>query len=93
MTNTVPPAVQAGAWQFMKYMQSLDGQVGWHLVGSYLPTTQAAASDPRVTKFWETDLAGKMLKTAYQQLLSVDPDKPGPSIGRFLASSWLNAVL
>src|SRR3954454_1452553 len=83
MTNTVPPAVQAGAWQFMKYMQSLNGQVGWHLVASYLPPTQAAASDPRVTKFWDTDRAGKMLKTAYQQLLQVDPDKPGPSIGPY----------
>ena len=49
MTNTVPPEVQAAAWEFMKYMQTVDGQVGWHLVGSYLPTTQAAASDPRVT--------------------------------------------
>jgi sn-glycerol 3-phosphate transport system substrate-binding protein len=83
MTNTGPPEVQAAAWEFMKYMQSVDGQVGWHLVGSYLPTTQAAASDPRVTEFWETDLAGKMLQTAYQQLLSVDPAKPGPSIGPY----------
>jgi sn-glycerol 3-phosphate transport system substrate-binding protein len=83
MTNTVAPEVQAGAWEFMKYMQSTDGQVGWHLVGSYLPTTQAAASDPRVTTFWEDDLAGKMLKTAYQQLLEVDPAKPGPSIGPY----------
>jgi sn-glycerol 3-phosphate transport system substrate-binding protein len=83
MTNTVPPEVQAGAWEFMKYMQSLDGQVGWHLVGSYLPTTQVASSDPRVTEFWETDLAGKMLKTAYQQLLQVDPAAPGPSIGPY----------
>jgi sn-glycerol 3-phosphate transport system substrate-binding protein len=83
MTNTVPKEVQAAAWEFMKYMQSVDAQVGWHLVGSYLPTTQAAASDPRVTTFWEEDLAGKMLKTAYQQLLQVDPEKPGPSIGPY----------
>ena len=64
-------------------MQATDSQVGWHLVGSYLPTTQAAATDPRVTTFWEDDLAGKMLKTAYDQLLEVDPDKPGPSIGPY----------
>jgi sn-glycerol 3-phosphate transport system substrate-binding protein len=83
MTNTVPPEVQAGAWEFMRYMQSTDSQVSWHLVGSYLPTTQAAASDPRVIKFWDTDLAGKMLKTAYEQLLKVDPQKPGPSIGPY----------
>ena len=50
MTNTVAPEVQAGAWEFMKYMQTTDGQVGWHLTGSYLPTTQAAGSDPRVTE-------------------------------------------
>jgi sn-glycerol 3-phosphate transport system substrate-binding protein len=83
MTNTVAPEVQAGAWEFMKYMQSTDGQVGWHLTGSYLPTTQAASSDPRVVEFWQGDLAGEMLQTAYQQLLSVDPEKPGPSIGPY----------
>jgi sn-glycerol 3-phosphate transport system substrate-binding protein len=83
MTNTVAPEVQAGAWEFMKYMQTTDAQVGWHLTGSYLPTTQAASSDPRVTTFWQDDLAGKMLKTAYQQLLEVDPAKPGPSIGPY----------
>jgi sn-glycerol 3-phosphate transport system substrate-binding protein len=83
MTNTVPPEVQAGAWEFMKYMQSTDGQVGWHLKGSYLPTTQAASSDPRVVGFWQDDLAGEMLQTAYQQLLQVDPEKPGPSIGPY----------
>jgi len=83
MTNTVAPEVQAGAWEFMKYMQTTDAQVGWHLTGSYLPTTQAASSDPRVTSFWEDDLAGKMLKTAYEQLLEVDPAKPGPSIGPY----------
>ena len=37
----------------------------------------------KVPHFWEDDLACKMLKTAYEQLLEVDPAKPGPSIGPY----------
>jgi sn-glycerol 3-phosphate transport system substrate-binding protein len=85
LTNTVPPEQQAAAWEFMKFMWQTDSQVAWHLVGSYLPTTQAAAAHPDVVAYWEDDLAGRLLKTAYDQLLQVDPQRPGPQIGPYAA--------
>lgn len=83
MSNGVPPEQQAGAWEFMKFMWETANQVSWHLVGSYLPTTQAAASSPEVTAYWEDDLAGKLLKEGYDELVAIDPERPGPQIGPY----------
>jgi len=83
MTNTVAPEQQAAAWEFMKFMWETENQVAWHLVGSYLPTTQAAAASPEVVAYWQDDLAGRLLKTGYDQLLTVDPQRPGPQIGPY----------
>jgi ABC-type glycerol-3-phosphate transport system substrate-binding protein len=87
MTNTVSPEQQAGAWEFMRFMWETENQVAWHLVGSYLPTTQAAANAPEVVAYWEDDLAGQLLKVGYDQLLQVDPERPGPQIGPYVAYS------
>jgi sn-glycerol 3-phosphate transport system substrate-binding protein len=84
MTNTVTAEQQAAAWEFMKFMWQTENQVAWHLVGSYLPTTQAAANAPEVTAYWEDDLAGQLLKVGYDQLLQVDPQRPGPQIGPYV---------
>jgi sn-glycerol 3-phosphate transport system substrate-binding protein len=83
MSNAGSDAEQAASWDFMKYMWSVDAQVGWHLQGSYLPTTQAAAGNPQVTDYWETDLAGQLLKVGYDELVAVDPQRPGPQIGPY----------
>jgi len=83
MSNTGKPEEQAAAWEFMKYMWSTEAQVGWHVAGSYLPTTQAAASTPEVAEYWEGDLAGRMLKVGYDELVDVDPDNPGPQVGPY----------
>jgi sn-glycerol 3-phosphate transport system substrate-binding protein len=83
MTNTGSPEQQAAAWEFMKFMWKPESQVHWHLLGSYLPTTQAAASNPEVVAFWEDDLAGRILKVGYDQLVAVDPENPGPQIGPY----------
>ena len=85
MTNTVPPEQQAAAWAFMKFMWETDSQVAWHLVGSYLPTTQAVAAHPDVVTYWEDDLAGRLLKVGYDQLLQIDPQRPGAQIGPYAA--------
>ncbi|MGH9085581.1 MAG: extracellular solute-binding protein [Acidimicrobiales bacterium] len=84
MTNTVPPEQQAAAWEFMKFMWQTENQVAWHLVGSYLPTTQTAANAPEVVAYWADDLAGRLLKVGYDQLLQVDPQRPGPQIGPYV---------
>jgi ABC-type glycerol-3-phosphate transport system substrate-binding protein len=83
MSNVGTPAEQAASWDFMKYMWSTDAQVGWHLRGSYLPTTQAAAGNPEVTGYWESDLAGQLLKVGYDELVQVDPARPGPQVGPY----------
>jgi sn-glycerol 3-phosphate transport system substrate-binding protein len=87
LTNTPSDEEQAAAWAFMRFMWERPSQVAWHLVGSYLPTTQAAAGAPEVTAYWTDDLAGRMLKVGYDQLLTVDPDRPGPQIGPYRAYS------
>jgi sn-glycerol 3-phosphate transport system substrate-binding protein len=84
LTNTVPPEQQAAAWEFMKFMWQTENQVAWHLVGSYLPTTQTAANAPEVVAYWADDLAGRLLKVGYDQLLQVDPQRPGPQIGPYV---------
>lgn len=83
MSNVGSDAEQAASWDFMKYMWSADAQVGWHLQGSYLPTTQAAAGNSEVTDYWESDLAGQLLKVGYDELVAVDPERPGPQIGPY----------
>lgn len=83
MTNTGTPEQQAAAWEFMRWMWDVEQQVTWHLQGSYLPTTQLVANDPAVQEFWESDLAGKMLKTAYDQLVQVDSANVAPLIGPY----------
>lgn len=83
MSNVGSDVEQAAAWDFMKYMWSVDSQVGWHLQGSYLPTTQTAAGNPQVTEYWATDLAGQLLKVGYDELVNVDGARPGPQIGPY----------
>jgi sn-glycerol 3-phosphate transport system substrate-binding protein len=83
LTNTVPAEQQAAGWAFMKYMWQTENQVAWHIKGSYLPSTQVAANAPTVTTYWKDDLAGRLLKVAYDQLLQVDPQRPGAQIGPY----------
>lgn len=83
MTNTGTPEQQAAAWEFMRWMWEVPQQVTWHLRGSYLPTTQAVTADPEVQAYWTDDLAGKMLKTAYDQLVAVDASNQAPLIGPY----------
>ncbi len=83
MTNTGTEAEQAAAWEFMKFISSVESQKTVHLKGSYLPTNAAVLNDPDVQAVWETDAAGQWLSTAYAQLANIDPDFPGPLIGPF----------
>jgi sn-glycerol 3-phosphate transport system substrate-binding protein len=84
MTNTTPPEVQAGAWDFMKFFNSQASQVIWNLRGSYLPYRTTAIDTPAIQERWTTTLAGQWLAIAYDELLNgVDPDFPGPLIGPY----------
>jgi sn-glycerol 3-phosphate transport system substrate-binding protein len=84
MTNTVSEAEQAGAWDFLKFVNSTESQVTWVEEGSYLPLTSAAADDPALQQDWEDTLSGQWLALAYdQQVEGIDPDFPGPLVGPY----------
>jgi len=73
----------AAGWDFVKYFNTTPVQVQWTLQGSYLPVTQPVQDDPTITGYFANDSAGKWLGIVNQQLLSVDPDFPGPVIGPY----------
>jgi sn-glycerol 3-phosphate transport system substrate-binding protein len=83
MTNTGTPEEQAGAWEFIKFINELESQKLMHLKGSYLPAQQAVADDPDVVFAWEENAAGQWLKVAVDQFNELDPDFPGPQIGPY----------
>ncbi|CAN5654277.1 ABC transporter substrate-binding protein [soil metagenome] len=77
------PSKIAAGWDFLKFFNSTPVQVQWTLQGSYLPVTQAVQDDPTIVDYFANDPAGKGLGVVNQQLLSVDPDFPGPVIGPY----------
>lgn len=81
--NTSPPEKQAAAWRFLEFMLEPDQAFEWHTNGGYLPIVKAVLDKPEVEEFWETDVAGVMLKNAVDQLRSADPDQPGPLMGPY----------
>lgn len=86
--------VQAAAWAFSRYMASEEGQLRWHTEGSYLPIVEGASEDPAFVDFWESSLAGQMLRVAVSQLESVSESQPGPLVGpREDYSSVIEAAL
>ncbi len=83
LTNTGPPEVIAGAWDFVKYVNQAGNQALWHLEGSYLPVREDTATSQEVQDFWANTRPGRWLKVAYGGLQAVDPDWPGPLIGPY----------
>lgn len=83
MTNTGSDEEQAGAWEFLKFINELESQKLMHLKGSYLPARQSVAEDPDVIFAWEENAAGQWLKVAVDQFNELDPEFPGPQIGPY----------
>jgi sn-glycerol 3-phosphate transport system substrate-binding protein len=83
LTNTGTPAQQAGAWDFLTYLNSVPSQVTNNLTGSYLPSRVSSAEDPDLRETWETTLSGGFLAMSYEQLIEVDPAFPGPVVGPY----------
>jgi ABC-type glycerol-3-phosphate transport system substrate-binding protein len=55
----------------------------WHLEGGYLPVLKDIVDDPDIATFQDTELDGKLLKPAVEQLSTADPDRSGPLIGPY----------
>ncbi len=81
--NGQDPATLAGAYEFLKFQLQKEQVVAWHLGSGYLPVLKGADQDPRIQEFWNTDVAGQMLKVAAGQLASIDPKRNGPLIGPY----------
>lgn len=83
MTNTVPKAQQAAAWDFLKYMNSVENQTKWATEGGAIPFRQSVTEEPAVKKAWTETLGGRWQQVAYGVLAGIDPDAPGPVIGPY----------
>ena len=81
--NTSDPAQQAASWKFLQFMLQPENAKEWHINGGYLPIVKSVLDDPQVQEFWETDVAGKLLLPAIEQLQDADPDRVGPLIGPY----------
>ena len=73
----------AGGWDFLQYFNSTPVQTRWLLDGSYLPVTQQIQDAPEVQEYFTATRPGRWLSTVNEQLLSVDPEFPGPVIGPY----------
>jgi sn-glycerol 3-phosphate transport system substrate-binding protein len=85
LTNTGSPEVQAGAWDFARFMNTPHAQARMLVGGSYLPWVTAAADDPSVVEYFagKGGVAGTWLKLANDLVKGIDPSFPGPLIGPY----------
>jgi sn-glycerol 3-phosphate transport system substrate-binding protein len=83
LTNGGSPEQQAAAWDFMKWFNSTPQQVQWATEGSGLPVIQSAVDSPELQASWDSSLGGQWNRIAYDVLLGVDTDFPGPLIGDY----------
>jgi sn-glycerol 3-phosphate transport system substrate-binding protein len=77
-----PLSVAAG-WDFLQFFNSTEVQTQWLLQGSYLPVTRTIQDAPEVQAYFSDTQPGRWLSVANSQLLSVDPEFPGPAIGPY----------
>lgn len=85
MLNTSSPAQQAASWDFLKFMWEPENATIWHTQGGYLPVLKSIVDSPEVATFQDTELDGKLLAPAVEQLATADPDRSGPLIGPYPA--------
>ena len=84
MMSTTAPEVQAAAWDYMKWVNSVDMQVVNNLVGGNDPTLVTVADVPEVQTTWEDTLSGQWLAISFdQQQNGIDPEFPGPLVGPY----------
>jgi sn-glycerol 3-phosphate transport system substrate-binding protein len=83
MTNKSTDEQKAGVWDFMKFLNTPENQVFWHVNTGYIPTRQSATKSAEVQTFWSRRPG---FKIAYDQLASSKPPVGGggPLIGDYL---------
>lgn len=83
ITSTPSAEVQAGAWDFMKFMNQPHAQAQMLIGGSYLPYNRKANDTPEAQTFYTSGVSGRWLKLADEQVQAINPDFPGPLIGPY----------
>lgn len=74
---------KAAAWDYVKFLDSVDSQVAWHVATGYIPTRTSAATRSEVQQLWASKPG---FKVAYDQLAkaATPPGGGGPVIGDYV---------
>ncbi|MBS1847260.1 MAG: extracellular solute-binding protein [Actinobacteria bacterium] len=83
VTNGGSAAQQAGAMDFIRYLNEMPQQETWLIKGSYLSGNRDVERQPAVQKFFADSMAGMALKVAADQVAAVPASHPGPIVGPF----------
>jgi sn-glycerol 3-phosphate transport system substrate-binding protein len=85
LLNTPADTVQAGAWDFMRFMNTPAAQAKMLVGGSYIPWVTAANQEQSAVDYYagNSGLAGKWLELTSRQVEAIDTDFPGPLIGPY----------
>lgn len=82
ISNRVPAAQQAAAWQYVTFLDTPASQATWAAGTGYIPIRKASAKTATIQKLWATNPG---FKVAYQQLVggATTPATAGAVIGPF----------
>lgn len=82
IVNRSPDAEQAGAWDFVKWLDEPEQQARWHVGTGYIPIRLSAAEMPEVTDVW-SERPG--FRVAFEQLNAEGepPGGAGPVVGGY----------
>lgn len=84
LPNTNSRTVQAGAWEFVQFLNRPENQAEWTIRGSNAPAFRATVDEPALQTAFTSSLGGRWQKAAYEVLESgVDSSFPGPIIGPY----------
>jgi sn-glycerol 3-phosphate transport system substrate-binding protein len=72
ISNKVPAAAQAAAWQYVTFIDSTQSQATWAAGTGYIPIRKSSAATATIQHLWATDPG---YKVAYDQLLNGANDR------------------
>ena len=68
LLNTSPPEEQAGAWDFVAFLNQPEAQVELLTGGSYLPWRPDVLDRPEVQEYFASSMSGRWLEVAARQI-------------------------
>ena len=93
ISNKVPPAQQAAAWEYETYLDNPASQATWAKGTGYIPIRRSSTTSPTITSLWSSN---PNFKVAYEQLISgpLNPATEGSVEGPYLTinGAMVNAM-